>query len=99
MITGMSGFRGSQGWCLSAGNPPPSAFFAGPGQVLVGFDDYYKPGTDPFPCRSHRAVILKTGLDIHRYICNASFGIILPTYVGEPPPAAAASSASQVLPN
>jgi hypothetical protein len=60
--TGTSGVSGSSGWCLSAGHPPPSPFSAGAGRVLVGFDDFFKPGTDPFPCDDIRAVVFRGGV-------------------------------------
>lgn len=60
--TGMAGFQGSTGYCLSAGRPPPSPFRAGPGQVMVGFDDFFKAGSDPFPCDDIRAVVFRAGV-------------------------------------
>lgn len=54
--TGTSGVTGSKGYCLSAGKIPLSAFSPGAGQVMVGFDDYFAPGTDPFPCDDIRTV-------------------------------------------
>jgi hypothetical protein len=60
--TGRSGLSGSKGFCIVAGQPPPSPFSAGPGQILVGFDDYFKKGTEPFPCDDVRNAIFRGGL-------------------------------------
>lgn len=76
VATGKSGVIGSQGWCLSAGNPPPSAFSAGPGQALVGFDNFFQPGSGPFPCDDIRAQIFRGGVlfDVSQFdvIANAT---------------------------
>ena len=61
LATGTSGFAGSKGWCLSAGNIPPVPFSPASGQVMVGFDDYFKAGTNPFPCDDIRAVNFRGG--------------------------------------
>jgi hypothetical protein len=75
--TGTSGIAGSIGFCLSAGNPPPSSFSPGNGQVLVGFDDFFKPGSDPFPCNDVRDTIFRAGVqfDVSRFdsIVGANF--------------------------
>jgi hypothetical protein len=60
--TGTSGFQGSQGWCLSAGHPPPTTFAPGPGQVMVGFDDFFRRGSGPFPCHDIRAQNFRAGV-------------------------------------
>lgn len=60
--TGSSGTAGSVGYCLSAGNIPPSTFSAGSGQVMVGFDNYFEAGSDPFPCDDIRAIVFRGGL-------------------------------------
>jgi hypothetical protein len=60
--TGRSGPAGARGVCLSKPNLTPSAFAAGPSQILVGFDDYYKAGTNPFPCDEFRSQIFRGGL-------------------------------------
>jgi hypothetical protein len=60
--TGTSGVAGSKGYCLKAGNIPPLAFSPGPGQVMVGLDDYYKSGTNPFPCDDVRAENFRAGV-------------------------------------
>lgn len=52
--TGVSGFGVSEGVCFSTGSAPPLSFHAGPGEAMVGFDDYYDPGTNPFPCSTSR---------------------------------------------
>src|SRR6185295_3062855 len=59
--TGTTGFAGSMGLCLSQGSPPPSPFSAGSGQILVGFDDFFEPGTDPFPCNDIRVANFRGG--------------------------------------
>jgi len=60
--TGTSGFAGSKGVCFSAGHPPPSPFKPGPGQILVGFDDFYDPGSGWFPCDDIRAALFHGGI-------------------------------------
>src|SRR5262245_18709721 len=60
--TGLSGQSGSQGFCLSQGSQPPSPFSAGAGQVMIGFDHFFKPGTDPFPCNQIRASTFRGGI-------------------------------------
>jgi hypothetical protein len=60
--TGFSGPAGSSGWCLSRGDVPPSTFSAGPGQVMVGFDDFFRAGSDPFPCDDLRATDFRAGI-------------------------------------
>lgn len=57
--TALSGFAGSQGWCLSSGNVPPSPFSAGGSQVMVGFDNFFRPGSNPFPCHDIRAALFR----------------------------------------
>jgi hypothetical protein len=59
MATGMTGFAGSVGACLSAGSVPPPARREGPGQVQVGFDNFFREGSGPFPCHDVRAVIFR----------------------------------------
>ena len=53
------GSKGSQGVCFSEADPPLSSFTAGPGQALVGFDNFYKHGTQPFPCDDFRAQVFR----------------------------------------
>ena len=62
VATGTAGFAGSKGWCTSVGNIPPVPFSPGSGQVMVGFDDYFKAGTNPFPCDDIRAVNFRGGV-------------------------------------
>jgi len=45
---------GSTGFCITSQNIPPEPLSAGQGEVLVGFDDFFNPGTDPFPCKNLR---------------------------------------------
>jgi hypothetical protein len=79
--TGTSGIRGSMGFCLSAGNPPPSSFSPGSGQVMVGFDNFFKPGTDPFPCNDVRAQVFRAGLtfDVSQFDSIVSSDLLLDT--------------------
>jgi hypothetical protein len=60
--TGTTGTAGSIGWCLSAGNPPPTSFAPGPGQVMVGFDDFFNPGSQPLPCNELRDANFRGGV-------------------------------------
>lgn len=59
LATGSSGTAGSLGWCLSAGNVPMSPFSPGAGQVMVGFDNFFRAGSGPFPCDDLRAVVFR----------------------------------------
>jgi hypothetical protein len=59
---GTDGFQGSMGWCLSAGKPPPTSFSPGAGRAMVGFDDFFDPGSDPYPCDDIRAVNFQAGI-------------------------------------
>lgn len=62
-VTSFSGFAGSFGFCTSAGHIPNTAFWPPPsGQVQVGFDDYYQPGTNPFPCDDIRNLDFRAGV-------------------------------------
>jgi hypothetical protein len=81
MTTGRSGFAGSMGWCLHAGHPPPSAFSAGPGQVMVGFDNFFSAGTPPFPCDDLRAVVFRAGIrfDVSQFDQVVSAELLLDT--------------------
>jgi hypothetical protein len=60
--TGTSGPMGSMGYCLSAGDVPSSSFSPGTGQVMVGFDDFFRAGSDPFPCDDLRASVFRGGV-------------------------------------
>lgn len=60
--TGNFGKTGSKGWCLSRGNPPPSPFSDGPNRILVGYDNFFKKGTNPFPCDDIRVQIFRGGV-------------------------------------
>jgi hypothetical protein len=75
--TGTSGISGSMGWCLSAGHPPGTTFSPGPGQIMVGFDDYFKSGTPPFPCNDIRDAVFRAGVlfDVSQFdsIVSADF--------------------------
>lgn len=62
IATGTSGVSGSSGFCISAGNPPPSSFSVGSAQAMVGFDDFFKAGADPFPCDDIRAAVFRAGV-------------------------------------
>jgi hypothetical protein len=61
VATGTSGVSGSTGFCISAGHPPPSSFSVGNAQMMVGFDDFFKAGADPFPCDDVRAAVFRAG--------------------------------------
>jgi hypothetical protein len=58
--TGIGGFGVSEGVCLSVGSAPPLAFLPRFGEAMVGFDDYYDPGTNPFPCSTSRMAIYRS---------------------------------------
>ncbi len=48
--TGTSGPAGAIGYCTGPGSVPSPAFSPRANQVLVGYDDYYRPGAQPLPC-------------------------------------------------
>jgi hypothetical protein len=60
--TGTSGRAGSMGYCLSVGNIPASSFSPGLGQVMVGFDNFFRAGSDPLPCDDLRANVFRGGV-------------------------------------
>jgi hypothetical protein len=62
VATGTSGFAGSKGFCTSDGHPPPSGFSPIPGAAMVGFDNFFRAGTQPFPCDVIRAAIFRGGI-------------------------------------
>lgn len=62
LSTGTSGAAGAEGWCVSAGSVPPTTFSPGRGQVIVGFDDYFQPGAQPFPCNHLRDDVFRAGV-------------------------------------
>jgi hypothetical protein len=104
LAIGRSGVSGSMGWCLSAGHPPPSPFSAAKGQVMVGFDDYYKSGTAPFPCDDIRAVVFRGGVlfDLGAFDSVVSADLLFDTQnsinrsngetIGQSPPASYATT-------
>jgi hypothetical protein len=57
-----SGGSGSEGFCFGTQNIPPEPLSPGPNEVMVGFDDFFNPGTDPFPCKSVRASVFRGGV-------------------------------------
>jgi hypothetical protein len=59
MHQAQTGSGGSFGFCLSQGDPPQSSFSPGKGQVVVGFDNFLKPGSGPFPCNDVRATVFR----------------------------------------
>jgi hypothetical protein len=79
--TGTSGIRGSMGYCLSAGNPPPTSFSPGKGQVMVGFDNFFAAGSKPFPCDDVRAAVFRAGVlfDVSQFDSIASADLLFDT--------------------
>jgi hypothetical protein len=53
---------GAFGFCYGADDPPPTSFSPGPGELLVGFDDWRRPGAPPFPCDTVRDVAFRSGI-------------------------------------
>lgn len=53
------GATGGFGVCLSRPDVPPPSLDHAAGQAVVGFDDYYKAGTQPFPCHDIRAASVR----------------------------------------
>lgn len=49
------GGAGSRGFCMTVGDVTDSPFAAIPGDILVGFDNFFRPGSGPFPCDDFRA--------------------------------------------
>jgi hypothetical protein len=81
LAVGTSGVSGSTGWCLSAGNPPPSTFSAGKGQLMAGFDNFFKAGAPPFPCNDVRAVVFRSGVlfDVSQFDSIVSADLLFDT--------------------
>ncbi len=79
--TGTSGVQGSIGWCISAGNPPGTSFSPGAGRVMVGFDDFFKAGSPPFPCNDVRAVVFRAGVmfDVSQFDSIVSADLLFDT--------------------
>ena len=75
------GSKGSQGVCLSEADPPLSSFTAGPGQALVGFDNFYKHGTQPFPCDDFRAQVFRAAVlfDVKKFDSITSADLLFDT--------------------
>ncbi len=59
LATGMTGFASAVGACLSADPGATACTEGGPGQVQVGFDKFFRPGSGPFPCHGVRATIFR----------------------------------------
>ena len=47
------------GYCLSRPPYPPLRYNGTADLAMVGFENYYDPGTKPFPCRLYRATVLR----------------------------------------
>ncbi len=75
------GSKGSQGVCFSEADPPLSSFTAGPGQALVGFDNFYKHGTQPFPCDDFRAQVFRAAVlfDVKKFDSITSADLLFDT--------------------
>ncbi|MGH9495037.1 MAG: hypothetical protein ACRD3B_08580 [Candidatus Sulfotelmatobacter sp.] len=75
--TGVQPLRGAEGFCFSADNPPLSSFSPGKGEILVGFDDFFKHGADPFPCNLFSSSTFRAGVkfDVSQFdtIVGANF--------------------------
>lgn len=59
---GLGGGGGAHGFCFGTDNPDKTVLAAGPGQLIVGFDDWYKAGADPFPCNVFRSFFYRAGV-------------------------------------
>ena len=59
---GFAGGGGAHGFCFSADDPNMNTFSAGPGQLMVGFDDWFRPGAQPFPCDVFRSFVFRAGV-------------------------------------
>lgn len=57
-----TGAKGSKGVCLVQADPPFSTFSAGPGEAIVGFDNFYKRGSEPLPCDDFRAQVFRSAV-------------------------------------
>jgi len=75
------GSKGSKGVCLSEANPPLSSFSAGPGQAMVGFDNFFNPGTQPFPCDDFRAQVFRAAVvfDVKKFDSITSADLLFDT--------------------
>jgi hypothetical protein len=79
--TGTSGTAGSKGFCTSVGDIPPVEFSPGSGQIMVGMDDFFRPGTDPFPCDDLRVSNFRGGIlfDVSQFDTIAAAKLIVDT--------------------
>jgi hypothetical protein len=57
-----NGIAGSEGYCFSIGDIQGIPYGPNQQQILVGFDDWFKPGTDPLPCNDFRDAIFRGGV-------------------------------------
>ncbi|HZR63975.1 MAG TPA: hypothetical protein VFA85_02450 [Terriglobales bacterium] len=60
--TGMSGMAGTYGVSCGRGDIPGVGYGPGPGEVIVGFDDYYNAGTAPLNCQDIRDTDFRAGV-------------------------------------
>ena len=60
--TGTSGESGSFGFCASQGKTPATTFSPAPAQMMVGYDDFFRAGTQPFACDDVRVSVFRGGV-------------------------------------
>lgn len=79
--SGVDGFALAQGYCISTPNTPASSFTQGTGELLVGFDDFYKPGAPPAPCDTFRVSVFRGGLlfDVSQFDSIVSANLLFDT--------------------
>jgi len=102
------GSKGSKGVCFSEADPPLSSFTAGDGQAMVGFDNFFKAGTNPFPCDDFRAQVFRSAVefDLKKFDSIVSADLLFETdksiqrgngeTVGSSPPKSFATSLGMV---
>jgi len=75
------GSKGSKGVCFSEANPPLSTFSAGAGQAMIGFDNFFKAGTQPFPCDDFRAEVFRAAVifDLKKFDSIVSADLVFDT--------------------
>jgi hypothetical protein len=105
MAVGVSGTQGTTGCFYCPGqNIPPTSFSAGQNQAMVGFDDYYQPGSGLCPCNDVRAVVFRSGVmfDLSKFDSIVSADLLFDTVnsvsrsngetTGQSPPASYATT-------
>jgi hypothetical protein len=101
---GFGGGGGASGYCFNADSPNMNTFSPGTGQIIVGFDDWFSPGSDPFPCNVYRSFVFRAGVkfDLSQFNSIVAANLLFDTgnsisrqngeVVGQSPPASFATT-------